>query len=124
ILKPHQLVALFGAVERRPRGGPQITNPQYELIDAEEEGVKTVHTGRIVPIYEKVGSVTPKMQRRLVYDALGQLPQDIPDPLPEDVRSQLSLPDRRTAFHQAHFPDGGTSLDLLNRFRQPAQVRL
>ena len=66
-------------------GSLQLTNPQYEILD-DEDG-ETIHTGRIVPVYEKTGTVTPKMQRRLVYDALQQLPADLPDPLPEDVRA-------------------------------------
>ena len=80
-----QHVVLFGPSRCAGRGGLQITNPQYEILD-DEEG-ETIHTGRIVPVYEKTGSVTPKMQRRLVYDALQQLPADLPDPLPEDVRA-------------------------------------
>ena len=31
---------------------------------ARRRGRRTVHTGRIVPVYEKAGRVTPKMQRR------------------------------------------------------------
>ena len=41
-----------------------------------------LHTGRIVPIYEKTGTLTPKMQRVLVHHALEQLPEVIADPLP------------------------------------------
>ncbi len=67
-----QHVVLFGAVELRGHGGPQLTNPQYELLD--EEDAETIHTGRIVPVYEKTGSVTPKIQRRLVHDVLQRLP--------------------------------------------------
>jgi len=124
VFKRHQRVVLFGAVDQRARGGPQITNPQYEIIDADDERTTTIHTGRVVPVYEKVGSVTPKMQRRLVYDALNRLPDRIEGPLPEELRIRLELPDRRTALRQAHFPDPGTALDTLNQFRTPAQVSL
>ena len=75
-----QHVVLFGPVEMRGTGGLQLTNPQYQILD-EEDG-ETVHTGRIVPVYERTGSVTPKMQRRLVCDALQKLPADLPDLLP------------------------------------------
>ncbi len=73
ILRRDVHVVLFGAVEARPR--LQVTNPDYEVIDAAEgdaedpEDASTVHTGRIVPVYEKAGAMTPKMQRRLVFDA-------------------------------------------------------
>ena len=65
-------------------GGLQLTNPQYEILD--EEDRETIHTGRIVPVYERAGSVTPKIQRKLVYDALQRLPPDLPGHLPEPIR--------------------------------------
>ena len=37
----------------RGHGGLQLTNPQYEILD-DEDG-ETIHTGRIVPVYEKTG---------------------------------------------------------------------
>jgi ATP-dependent DNA helicase RecG len=117
-----QSVVLFGAAEIRGHGGLQLTNPQYELLD-EEDG-ETVHTGRIVPVYERAGSVTAKIQRRLVHDALHQLPDDLADHLPEAIRSRLQLPSRRAALVAAHFPPDGTRIDLLNRFETDAQRRL
>jgi ATP-dependent DNA helicase RecG len=120
----HQQVVLFGTVDQRSHGGPQLTNPQSEILDPEDETATTIHTGRIVPVYEKVGSVTPKVQRRLVYDALQRLPEQLDDRLPEALRGRLGFPDRRTAFRQAHFPDAGTSLETLNQFRAPGQVAL
>lgn len=124
VLQRRQRVVLFGPVERRIGGGLQVTNPQYEILDADEEAGETIHTGRIVPVYERAGSVTPKMQRRIVYDALQCLPNPLEDPLPDVVRMRRGLPDRRQALYQAHFPDAGTSEQTLNEFRTPAQVRL
>ena len=49
-----QHVVLYGAVEMRGIGGLQLTNPQYEILD-DEDG-ETIHTGRIVPVYEKTGT--------------------------------------------------------------------
>ena len=77
-----QHVVLYGPSRCAARSSLQLTNPQYEILD-DEDG-ETIHTGRIVPVYEKTGTVTPKMQRRLVHEALQQLPADLPDPLPED----------------------------------------
>ena len=91
---------------------------------AEPEDALTVHTGRIVPVYEKAGAMTPKMQRRLVHEVLSRIPGDLADPFPEEVRRRLHLPDRRTALMEAHFPPAGTPTDQLNDFRTPAQIRL
>ena len=117
-----QNVVLFGPVEMRGSGGLQLTNPQYEILD-DEDG-ETVHTGRIVPVYERTGSVTPKMQRRLVYDALQKLPPDLPDHLPDSVRLKLDMPSRYAALLASHFPAGDAPLAQLNAFATPAQQRL
>ena len=128
ILRRDVHVVLFGAVEARP--GLQLMNPDYEIIDSsdadsvEAGDAPTVHTGRIVPVYEKAGAMTPKMQRRLVHDVLSHMPPDLPDPFPEEIQRRLELPDRRTALLEAHFPSLDTRADRLNAFRTPAQVRL
>ena len=114
-----QHVVLFGPVEARGQGGLQITNPQYEILD--EDDRETIHTGRIVPVYEKAGSVTPKIQRRLVYDALQRLPEDLPDHVPAAIRLRLCLPSRRAALMAAHFPPADAPIEDLNRFATPAQ---
>jgi ATP-dependent DNA helicase RecG len=117
-----QHVVFFGAVEMRGGGGLQLTNPQYEILD-DEDG-ETIHTGRIVPVYERTGAVTPKMQRRLVHEALERFSSELPDPLPEDLRARLGLPARYAALLATHFPPDDVSLDELNRFATPAQRRL
>ncbi len=117
-----QHVVLFGPVEMRGPGGLQLTNPQYEILD-DEEG-ETIHTGRIVPVYEKTGSVTPKIQRKLVHGVLQRLPADLPDHLPESIRARLDLPSRPAALVAAHFPPDDASLEALNQFATPAQQRL
>lgn len=132
IIRVRQRIVVYGLVEVRRGGGLQLTNPKYEIDQNETSTEITddvveggmIHTGRIVPVYEKIGALTPKIQRRLVYDVLRDLPKGVPDPLPEEIRSQLSLPSRRQAFLLAHFPRNGTSLELLNKYHAPAQVRM
>jgi ATP-dependent DNA helicase RecG len=122
ILARGQHLVLYGAVEMYGGGGLQLLNPQYEILD--DEDAETIHTGRIVPVYEKTGAVTPKMQRRLVFDALQRLPPDLAEQLPEEIRLRLRLPTRVAALHAMHFPPAGARLDELNRFATPAQQRL
>jgi ATP-dependent DNA helicase RecG len=121
-IRPRTRMVVYGTFERNQWTGLQITNPQFEVIDSDE--VETLHTGRIVPIYERARSITPKMQRKLVADALAGLPDDLPDPLPADVRSALRLPDRRAALVTTHFPEADQPLAVLNGFRTQAQRRL
>jgi ATP-dependent DNA helicase RecG len=124
VFHPQQKIVLFGAVELRG-GGLQFTNPEYEVVRGEaDDDDETVHTGRIVPIYEKVGAMTPRMQRTLVHHLLAGLTAEVADPIPEPVRAARRLPDRRQAIADTHFPAAGTDVEALNGFRTPAQRRL
>jgi ATP-dependent DNA helicase RecG len=131
VFHPHQRVILFGKLELTNHG-LQMQNPQYEILpaggEAGDRGAApeddTTHTGRIVPIYEKTGTLTTKMQRALVHHAIEQLPASIPDPLPASLRERRGLVDRRTALVEAHFPGEQAKVEELNGFRSPAQRRL
>ena len=127
VFTPRCKVALFGKVEpRRFGGGLQLTNPAYELLaDATAaDDDPRIHTGRIVPVYEKIGGVTSKTMRRIVHAALARLPPAIDDPLPPGIRRRHDLLDRRDALVRAHFPARGTSLEDLDQHRTPARRRL
>src|SRR5215217_5787228 len=82
VFHPHQKVILFGKLELTSHG-MQLQNPQYEILkqEADAEGNEleddTLHTGRIVPIYEKTGTLTTKMQRAIVHQALSGLPAEV-----------------------------------------------
>ena len=120
ILKPHLQVVVFGDV-KLDSTGLHFMNPEYELASDE---LSSVRTGRVVPFYEKTGTVTPNMQRRLVRQALDQLPAEMPDLLPVTLRTRLGLIDRRVAIEQSHFPPHDASVDALNAFQTPPQQRL
>jgi ATP-dependent DNA helicase RecG len=120
ILRPHLQVVIFGDV-KLDSTGLHFMNAEYELVTDDLSGL---HTGRVVPFYEKTGMVTPNMQRRLVRQVLDQLPAEIPDPLPEELRARLALLPRRQAVEEAHFPPNDLSVETLNAFRSPAQRRL
>ena len=127
---PGQRLQLYGAPEWRDPGGLRLVNPQYEPIGGGEDGGdggedgRGLHGARVVPVYERIGTLTAKQLRGLVRRGLDLLPADLDDPLPADVRARRRLPGRRQALREAHFPAPGASLALLNRFRTPAQVRL
>jgi ATP-dependent DNA helicase RecG len=129
ILRPQVAVVVFGDV-KVDASGLHFLNPEYEIVaGAEAPGdphatLDSIHTGRVVPFYEKTGSVTPNMQRRLVRQALDELPATLPDLLPASLRARLQLPPRRDAIAEAHFPQTEVPVETLNAFRAPAQRRL
>src|SRR6266849_3571100 len=123
-LKPGQQLILHGKVEidkLRP-ARREMVNPQIEVLSSEE--VDSTEMGRIVPIYEAVGTFGSRMIRRAIYSTLQNLDSNIPDPLPVELREKLHYPGRRDALIQTHFPPAEESLEALNLFRSPAQQRL
>ena len=120
ILQPHLTVVIFGDV-KLDSTGLHFMNPEYELVGDE---LDAVHTARIVPFYEKTGTVTPNMQRKLVRHALDQLSSTISDVLPQDIRERLRLVPRRVAMEESHFAPNEASVDELNAFRTAPQRRM
>ncbi|MEO5824181.1 MAG: ATP-dependent DNA helicase RecG [Vicinamibacteraceae bacterium] len=144
VLHAGQTLALFGKVEQGV-GGLQFASPQYEILADEplaggwlgaagQEGADdephvdplpaTDEPLGIVPIYERIGTLTPKLQRGLVAQALATLPADLPDELPDAVRRRLDLPSRRDALVAVHQPAPGADVDALNKARSPGHMRL
>ncbi|HKN76752.1 MAG TPA: ATP-dependent DNA helicase RecG [Candidatus Acidoferrum sp.] len=123
-LKPGQQLILHGKVEvdkLRP-ARLEMINPQLEMLgDGEPDSTEV---GRIVPIYEAIGTFGSRAIRRAMYAAVQLLDANMPDVLPEVLRSRLGYPSRREALIHVHFPEPQESLDALNIFRTPAQQRL
>ncbi|HXG88206.1 MAG TPA: ATP-dependent DNA helicase RecG [Vicinamibacterales bacterium] len=125
VIRAHQHIVLYGKAELWGSRGLQLTDPEFEILrDTGGDQTPTLHTGRIVPVYERTGSVTTNMQRALVWQALEQLPAELFDPVPAEIRAREQWPSRRTALGQSHFPDSTTPVDELNLFRAAAQRRL
>jgi len=123
-LKPGMHLALYGKVELDSYTGQlTIMHPEFESLSGEEDGDAALHTGRVVPIYEAAGKITTRVFRNVVHRVLESL-APIHDPLPEEIRARLKLPDRATSIRQTHFPPQDSDLRLLNAFRSPQQFRL
>src|SRR5262244_1571922 len=127
-LKSGQSLVLHGKVEvdRLRPARMEMVNPQFELLsdDAAGQAADSTEVGRIVPIYEAIGSFGTRAIRRAVYAALQHLDANLADLLPASICRRMNFPSRRDAVIQTHFPPPDSSLEALNRFRSPAQQRL
>jgi ATP-dependent DNA helicase RecG len=124
VLTPGLKVALYGKVEFDSYShGLVMMHPEFETLAGEEEGDQSLHTGRIVPIYEAAGKITARVFRSLLHWVLESV-TPVADPLPEHLLAQLKLPSRWSAIRAVHFPDPSADVRLLNSFRSPAQFRL
>src|SRR5260370_27364729 len=123
-LKPGQQLILHGKAEidkLRP-ARLEMINPQIEVLSSEEMG--STEVGRIVPIYEAIGTFGSRQIRRAMYAAVQLIDHRMPDVLPDALRVRLGFPTRAEALIHTHFPEPGESLEALNPFRSPAQQRL
>jgi ATP-dependent DNA helicase RecG len=100
----------------------EMVNPQIEVLSSEE--MDSTEVGRIVPIYEAIGTFGSRQIRRAMYAAVQLIDTRMLDLLPEELRARLGFPSRGEALIQTHFPGAGENLDALNTFRSPAQQRL
>ncbi len=124
VLTRGRRVRLFGTVEVEGLAGGRLlmSSPQYELVDDDDE--PGLHTGRVVPVYEKLGPLTGKVLRRLLTELAGQVPADLPDPLPSETRARLHVIGLGQALREVHRPEADADLEQLERFRAPGHVRL
>ena len=118
-------VVLYGTVETDRQGGRALmmSSPQYERLD-DEADAPGLHSGRIVPIYEKLGPLQGKPLRRTIVQLAAQVPDDLPDLLPPVLRERLSLLPRAQAIRALHQPGADADVEALNAFRSPAHRRL
>ena len=131
---PGQMIALYGKVEEDLRTRElQIIQPQFELLgdptesdstETDKRAAESLEIGRIVPIYEATGRVTPRWFRRIIRTALENLTPEFPDPIPAAVRSHLGLVSPRAALWNVHWPEPGESLTDLQSSRTPAHIRM
>jgi ATP-dependent DNA helicase RecG len=122
-LKPGQFLILHGKAEvdkLRP-ARIEMVNPQIELSGEEMDSTEV---GRIVPIYEAIGTFGSRAIRRAMYSAVQAIEPSMPDVLPRELRAVLNYPSRSEALIHTHFPEHGESIEALNTFRSAAQQRL
>ncbi len=130
--KPGQMIALYGKVEEDERSRElQIVQPQIEILGdssgddaAGKKAAESLEIGRIVPIYEAIGRLTPRWFRRAIRTALDNLTPDLADPIPAAVRAHLGLVSPRAALWNVHWPEPGESFEDLQSSRTPAHIRM
>jgi ATP-dependent DNA helicase RecG len=100
-----------------------LDNPDYERLEAEDDS--GIHTGRIVPVYRKLGGLVSRSIRSVMHGVLEALQDgDLKDPVPAEVRRRQGVAPRLAALRAMHFPPDDTSMNDLTLRRSPAQRAL
>ncbi len=99
--------ALFTGVVGNYRGDRQLTHPDYAIIgvDAQDEEAAILEASKPIPIYRASAAVPSWRIQPAVRTVLDPLrPEDVPDPIPAQVRERRSLGSRLAAFRDVHQP--------------------
>ena len=123
VMLPGRVLVFYGkaVVDRYQK--TILANPEYEGLD--EEDAEGIHTGRVVPVYRKVGDATSRMLRGMIYRAVTELsPATLPELVPPEVAARSGLPSRLEALRRVHFPETGDTISDLVERRTPAQRAL
>ena len=122
---PGARVSLFGKVELDSYTGDLlIMHPEFEILTADDsDGDASLHTGRIVAVYEATGKVTTRALRSLMHRVLESI-DPLEDHLPATLRERLKLLELWSAIRALHFPAPDSDLRMLNAYRTPAHWRL
>ncbi len=131
-------VVLYGAPEwDRYGGGLALHSPDAEILDDADHGGEeetavagglddAIHMGRVVPVYEKRGTLLPKVWRRILTHLVRSLPESFgaPDRLTPELRAELGVVGWREAILSVHDPAPDEDLAALNGARSRGHVRL
>ncbi len=106
-------IVAYGTVKRQ-YGGVEITAPEWEPMDAGEEG-DSLSIGRIVPVYPGTEGISQNRLRKIVWDTLEKYAAEAPDPLSPSLRSKRHLVDLPSALRYIHFPPDFVARDEARR---------
>lgn len=124
VMTAGRVVVLYGGRVKVERGGARkLEAPEYEILESGDgEGI---HTGRVVPVYRKLGELAPRTLRRLLHEALSRVdPETIAPLVPEDTSRRHGLLPRGRALRDTHFPPDDVELEALEARGSLAQRSL
>jgi ATP-dependent DNA helicase RecG len=120
-LESGKRVRCFGEI-RRGSSGFEIYHPEYKMISEDETQEESA---QLTPIYPLTEGLTQTKIRQLCEQALERLtPYNLQEWLPDEIRTQFSLPPLSDAIHFLHHPSREANLELLRSGTHPAQYRL
>ena len=103
-------VYLAGKVARG-KEGIYLSNPSYEKKGDNE----SIHSNRIIPIYDTTFGVSSKWLRYAIHTILAQLKNTGQETLPEDILKEKGFPPLKTALEHIHFPESQKQADTAKK---------
>lgn len=81
-----------------------LETPEYEIIP-QGNGNRSLHTGRMVPVYPETAGLSSKWLRGRIDFVLTTCLNQVSETTPAEIINQNRLYDLKTAIAQLHFPD-------------------
>lgn len=100
-LKKGSIYSLSGKAELS-HNKTSLVSPEYELVSSFSN--KTLHTGRLVPVYPETSGVSSKWLRTKISTVLPLVLPKIKDPLPQSILDDFNLIPLARALEKIHFP--------------------
>jgi ATP-dependent DNA helicase RecG len=97
-------IALFSGTVGVFNGNRQLVHPEYHLLDDPEDPAAATYAGQLIPIYpaaKGLDSWTIKQSVDVLVTSLGELP----DPIPDEVRTRRRLIGLAEALTLVHRPE-------------------
>lgn len=92
-------ISVSGRVETTPKT-KVVKSPAFEILYED----KTIHTGRLIPVYPEIKGITSKWLRRQIYNILTQFENELVEYLPQKLLSENNFPSFAQAIKEVHFP--------------------
>lgn len=104
VLKGGETLSVSGKVDWF---GPKITltSPVYEILHEAGEETKSLHTGRLVPVYSETEGLSSKWLRGRISYLLESVLEKLSETLPQHVIDAEGLLPLHVAIRTIHFPD-------------------
>ncbi len=113
ILQVGQDLVIHGLARPLKKGGLVFDHPDFEVLEADAPESGLIHLNRIVPVHPSIGSWSPRMLRRLIFETLAGLrdtevpelwPKSTSSGQPEGKESSPSIYHSARALRASHFP--------------------
>ena len=117
ILTAGQDLIIHGRPRALKKGGIVFDHPDFEVLETDAADSTLIHLNRIAPIHPAIGTWSPRMLRRLIFETFAQLSdQDIPQLWPCTQAGPVAAPTGRTlttahALRAIHFPESWDELE-------------
>ncbi|MBI5695536.1 MAG: ATP-dependent DNA helicase RecG [Nitrospirae bacterium] len=99
-----------------------MESPEYEVIEDDEE--RTIHTGRIVPIYRTTAGISVRAIRSVMKGLVDGHAGALSEFLPEGFHERFRIPALPDAVREVHFPETEKDVAVLNARASRAHKRL